>query len=59
MPIIGKYIVDMMENILEEEIAKKWKWRPGAKLEGTDPHPTSLLDLNDIPGWGAVEQARL
>lgn len=49
----------MMENILEEEIAKKWKWRPGAKLEGTDPHPTSLLDLNDIPGWGAVEQARL
>lgn len=58
MPILGKYIVDMVENTLEQDIAKKWKWRPGVELEGTDPHPTPLLDLNDIPGW-AVEQAKL
>lgn len=53
LPVVGKYIVDMLENKLDPEIQKKWRWRPGAKLPyGTvDPHPTPLLDLNDVPGW--------
>jgi sarcosine oxidase/L-pipecolate oxidase len=51
MPILGKYIVDMIEGTLDEEMVSKWRWRPGAKLLGANPHPTPLLDLNDIPGW--------
>lgn len=51
MPVIGKYIVDMLEDKLDEEMARKWKWRPDATLSGANPHPTPLLDLNGIPGW--------
>lgn len=61
MPIIGKYIIDMLEDKLDPIIAQKWKWRPGAKLLGSNPHPTALQDLNDIPGWADTDsvQAKL
>lgn len=61
LPVIGKYIVQMLEGSLDEGIARKWKWRPGTKMaEGeANPHPTPLLDLNDIPGWNAGAKARL
>lgn len=61
LPVIGKYIVQMLEGKLEPEIEKKWKWRPGAKLEQgeANPHPNPLLDLNALPEWRETEKARL
>ncbi|KAF7190049.1 L-pipecolate oxidase [Pseudocercospora fuligena] len=51
MPVIGKYIVDMLEGKLDPETAEKWRWRHGARLESIDPHPNPLLDLKDVPGF--------
>ncbi|CAK3973549.1 fructosyl amino acid oxidase [Lecanosticta acicola] len=61
LPVIGKYVVQMIEGTLDEESARKWKWRPGAKMaEGEiDPHPTPLLDLEDVPGWQETTRAKL
>lgn len=54
LPVLGKYIVEMMEGTLDPEIGQKWRWRPGAQLSdySTNPHPESPEDLNDMPGWG-------
>lgn len=60
MPVIGKYIVAMMEGNLDEEMRQKWRWRPGGKLEGVNPHVTPLIELSSLPGWGLSErQSRL
>ncbi|KAI6873104.1 hypothetical protein KC343_g1408 [Hortaea werneckii] len=59
LPVIGKYIVDMLEGKLDAQIQQKWRWRPGLKVGHVqDPHPLPLIDLNDVPGWGA-ETAKL
>ncbi|KAL3462387.1 FAD dependent oxidoreductase [Aspergillus heterothallicus] len=59
LPVLGKYIVQMMEGTLDPEIAQKWKWRPGAKLADyeTNPHPQTPEDLNDMPGWGPIKSS--
>ncbi|KAL5343175.1 FAD dependent oxidoreductase [Aspergillus crustosus] len=59
LPVLGKYIVEMMEGTLDPEIAKKWKWRPGTQLAdySTNPHPENPEDLNDMPGWGNVKSS--
>ncbi|OKL58134.1 hypothetical protein UA08_06584 [Talaromyces atroroseus] len=61
LPVLGKYIVDMMEGTLDPEIAQKWKWRPGAKMVNfeTNPHPDTPEDLNDMPGCGPSPKAVL
>ncbi|KAL4797585.1 FAD dependent oxidoreductase [Aspergillus venezuelensis] len=53
LPVLGKYIAEMMEGTLDPEIAKKWKWRPGLGVSdfSTNPHPFKPEDLNDMPGW--------
>ena len=53
LPILGRYIVDMMTGTLDAAIAKKWEWRPGVAATGYDsnPHPGPPEDLNDMPGW--------
>ncbi|KAL4754146.1 hypothetical protein BDW72DRAFT_200896 [Aspergillus terricola var. indicus] len=59
LPVLGKYIVEMMEGTLDPEIAKKWRWRPGLELSDytTNPHPEKPEDLNDMPGWGPVKSS--
>lgn len=54
LPILGKYIVEMMEDTLDPEIAQQWKWRPGAKSGdySTIPHQEVAKDLTRLPGWG-------
>lgn len=61
LPVIGKYIVDMLEGKLDPETERKWRWRPGAKLEQEEanPHPNPLLDLNTLPEWNESAKARL
>ncbi|KAF2703698.1 fructosyl amino acid oxidase [Pleomassaria siparia CBS 279.74] len=51
MPVIGKYVVDSLEDVLEAEAKDKWRWRPGAKLQHANPHPSPLLELSEIPGF--------
>lgn len=54
LPIIGRYIADMLESKLEQRIANAWKWRPGQdegkrlmNLAHMDPTP----ELKDLTGW--------
>ncbi|KAI7083425.1 hypothetical protein KC356_g7572 [Hortaea werneckii] len=59
LPVIGKYIVDMLEGKLDAQTQQKWRWRPGLNVGHVpDPHPLPLIDLNDVPGWG-TETAKL
>lgn len=51
MPVVGKYIVESLEGVLNEEAKTKWRWRPGAKMQHANPHPTPLLELSEIPGF--------
>lgn len=51
LPVSGKYVVQSLEGKLDQELASKWRWRPGAKLEGPCPHTTKLIELSEIPGW--------
>ncbi|OAL28762.1 hypothetical protein AYO22_02627 [Fonsecaea multimorphosa] len=47
MPIIGKYVADMIEGKLDAEYAELWKWRFGAApvKTGKEPHPWPARDL--------------
>lgn len=51
LPVVGRYVVDMMEGHLDPELADKWKWRPGATMNQPTACPLPLVDLNDLPGW--------
>ncbi|KAI7554521.1 hypothetical protein KC331_g489 [Hortaea werneckii] len=59
LPVIGKYIVDMLEGKLDAQTQQKWRWRPGLRVDHIpDPHILPLIDLNGVPGWG-TETAKL
>ncbi|OJJ62980.1 hypothetical protein ASPSYDRAFT_55693 [Aspergillus sydowii CBS 593.65] len=53
MPIIGKYIADMLEGKLDRQYAELWKWRFGATpvKTGKEPHPWPQRDLGELDGW--------
>ncbi|KAF2634652.1 FAD dependent oxidoreductase [Massarina eburnea CBS 473.64] len=51
MPVVGKYVVESLEGVLNKETKGKWRWRPGAKMQHANPHPTPLLELSDISGF--------
>jgi sarcosine oxidase / L-pipecolate oxidase len=55
LPVIGKYIVDMLESKLEPSIAEYWRWRPNKarKRRGPDPHPYPTRDLTVFEDFGA------
>ncbi|CBF75201.1 FAD-dependent oxidoreductase [Aspergillus nidulans FGSC A4] len=56
LPVIGKYLVEMLEGTLDPEIAKKWRWWPGLELSDytTNPHPEKPEDLNDTVCLGGA-----
>lgn len=53
LPVLGKYIVEMMEGKLDAETTRKWRWRPGVVPADhtTNPHQEEPTDLNSLPGW--------
>lgn len=49
-PVIGKYVVKLLEGTLEPEHVETWKWRPGGDaVKSTRPGYPS--DLADLSGW--------
>ncbi len=61
LPIVGKYIADMLEQKLDPEIARCWKWRPGAKAnsDGPSAHPVDSHDLSEYAGWDGDNRERV
>ncbi|KAI2778003.1 fructosyl peptide oxidase [Daldinia loculata] len=50
LPIIGKHVVELVENNLAEDLAHAWRWRPGGDaLKSRRAAPAK--DLADMPGW--------
>ncbi|KAL6251755.1 hypothetical protein RBB50_001965 [Rhinocladiella similis] len=63
MPVLGKYIADMLEGTLDADIADSWRWRPGQDVSGKNlAHMDPEMELCDLPGWqgrnGAQRQSR-
>lgn len=63
-PVLGKYIVQMLEGELEEELVRKWAWdreRPDASKNPDWPRAEmrSLLDGGDLMGRGGGVRAKL
>lgn len=52
MPVIGGYVVDMLEGKLGREWLNLWSWKFGKVPEGhQDPHPWPARDLSELDGW--------
>lgn len=51
MPILGKYIADMLERKLEPAIAHAWAWRPGQAPGKNLAHQDPEVELSDLTGW--------
>lgn len=66
MPVIGEYVVDMLEGRLSGDYTDLWRWRFGASPAKTAnlPHPWPVRDLGELDGWKGrnkrvVRQSRL
>ncbi|KAI0159937.1 FAD dependent oxidoreductase [Hypoxylon sp. FL1284] len=52
LPVIGRYVADMLEGRLGREYADLWKWKYGAVPEDhKDPHPWPARELSQLSGW--------
>jgi sarcosine oxidase/L-pipecolate oxidase len=52
LPVVGKYVADMLEGKLDPEIARQWKWRAGQKVTAKNlAHMDPELKLKDLTGW--------
>ena len=52
LPVIGKYVVDMLEGKLGQEWLELWKWKWGkVPKDHKDPHPWPLRDISELSGW--------
>ncbi|KAM6519363.1 hypothetical protein FALCPG4_013003 [Fusarium falciforme] len=52
LPVIGKYVADMLEGKLAKEWTDLWSWRFGkVPANFQDPHPFPLRDLSELTGW--------
>lgn len=52
LPVVGKYIVDLLEGTLDPEIVQKWRWRPNQRVEANNlAHMDPELELGDLTGW--------
>ncbi|KAF2019454.1 FAD dependent oxidoreductase [Aaosphaeria arxii CBS 175.79] len=52
LPVIGKYVVNMLEGKLGAEWQDLWKWKYGkVPADFQDPHPWPQRDLAQLTGW--------
>ena len=52
LPVIGKYVADMLEGKLGQEWLDLWKWKFGLRPDNfQDPHPYPTRDLSELTGW--------
>ncbi|GFZ51937.1 hypothetical protein JCM24511_09707 [Saitozyma sp. JCM 24511] len=65
LPLVGKYVADLIEGKLSDADRELWKWRPQARQAGdTGREGPQCRDLNELSGWphdpdplqGVVEQ---
>ncbi|MCJ1303993.1 hypothetical protein MMC08_006804 [Hypocenomyce scalaris] len=60
MPVLGKYIADMLDGKLDSKIAFAWRWRAGKEVNTRNlAHLDPETELRDLTGWqGRKQRAR-
>ncbi|GJP97935.1 hypothetical protein AnigIFM59636_008308 [Aspergillus niger] len=52
LPVLGKYIADLLDGSLEPDIARQWQWRAGQTVTAKNlAHQDPELELSDLTGW--------
>ncbi|KIY45893.1 FAD dependent oxidoreductase [Fistulina hepatica ATCC 64428] len=51
LPIIGKYVVELLEGTLKPDMREAWRWRPGSGDARKSRRAARAKDLADLPGW--------
>ncbi|KAJ5716331.1 FAD dependent oxidoreductase [Penicillium malachiteum] len=52
LPVVGRYVADLLEGKLDAETAGKWQWRPDQNFETKNlAHMDPELELSDLTGW--------
>lgn len=52
LPVIGKYISDMLEGKLDQDLTDLWRWKYGkVPADFKNPHPSAFRDLSTLTGW--------
>ncbi|CAH0046680.1 unnamed protein product [Clonostachys solani] len=52
LPVIGRYVADMLEGNLGKEWSDLWAWKDGRVPGGKpNPYPFPLRDLSELEGW--------
>jgi sarcosine oxidase/L-pipecolate oxidase len=52
LPVIGKYVADLLEGVLDEGIRKAWQWRAGQVQTATNlAHLDPETELSELTGW--------
>ncbi|PGH05602.1 hypothetical protein AJ79_06769 [Helicocarpus griseus UAMH5409] len=52
LPVLGKYVVDMLEGKLDPTTAHSWRWRAGQEVNAKDlAHLDPVIELEDLSGW--------
>lgn len=52
LPVIGKYVVDMLEGKLSPGYTELWSWKFGRRPDHvSNPHPYPVRELTELTGW--------
>lgn len=52
LPVIGKYVADMLEGKLSPGYAELWSWKFGRRPDDVNnPHPYPVRELTELSGW--------
>jgi sarcosine oxidase/L-pipecolate oxidase len=52
LPVIGKYVANLLEGTLDPEIVSQWQWRAGRKVTAKNlAHLDPEMELSDLTGW--------
>ena len=52
LPVVGKYVTDMLEGTLDPEIVRQWQWRAGQKSNAKNlAHLDPEMELAELTGW--------
>lgn len=52
LPVIGKYVADMLEGKLPTDYTELWSWKFGWQLDDvSNPHPYPVRELTELTGW--------
>ncbi|KZV65846.1 FAD dependent oxidoreductase [Peniophora sp. CONT] len=58
LPIIGKYVVELLEGTLQDDMLQAWRWRPGSGDARKSRRTAPAKDLADMPGWKHDEDSQ-